>query len=48
MIFFKKVAYRTRRITGVISELKNIPLSLKYIFTLRFISAAIVFIFRLP
>ena len=37
--FLRKVAYSTSRMTGVISEEKNIPLSLKYILELRLTSA---------
>ena len=36
--FLRKVTYSTSKITGVIMEEKNIPLSLKYSFVLRFIS----------
>ena len=42
--FARKVAYSTSRIIGVISELKNIPLSLKYSLLLRLVSINIGFI----
>ena len=43
----KNVAYSTSRITGVMSDTKNMPLSLKNTFMLRFVSARNVFTARL-
>lgn len=43
----RNVTYKTRRMTGVINDVKNIPLSLKNIFMFRFVSAKKVFIVRL-